>query len=123
MRAHGSLQETHVRRVGQNGLMQVLVGVALIALVVPLHRELKRGTLAGILRDEGFPVTIVAEGFAGLRAIGMTDEQLEAMIELVHAGAAGAEHPARVDEPAVRAILTGALAGDRPLRSPVAEAA
>ena len=25
----------------------------MIALVVPLHRELKRGTLAGILRDAG----------------------------------------------------------------------
>ena len=75
--------------------------------------------VAGALHDLGRRLGTPA----GLRAIGMTDEQLEAMIELVHAGAAGAEHPARVDEPAVRAILTGALAGDRPLRSPVAEAA
>ena len=29
-----------------------------IALVVPLHRELKRGTLAGILRDAGSTATI-----------------------------------------------------------------
>ena len=28
-------------------------GERTIALVVPLHRELKRGTLAGILRDAG----------------------------------------------------------------------
>lgn len=27
-----------------------------LALVVPLHRELKRGTLAGILRDAGIDV-------------------------------------------------------------------
>ncbi|MGA3362246.1 MAG: hypothetical protein ABSD82_09465, partial [Solirubrobacteraceae bacterium] len=60
---------------------------------------------------------------AGLRAIGMSDEQLEPMIELVYAGAAAGEHPRRVDEPAVRAILTGALAGARPLPAPVAEAA
>ena len=52
---------------------------------------------------------------AGLREIGMRESDLEPMIALVHSGAAAAEHPRTVDEPAVRTILTGAFEGSRPV--------
>jgi alcohol dehydrogenase class IV len=81
--------------------------------------EPAEGDVAGALHDLGRRLGTPA----GLRAIGMTDEQLQPMIELVYAGAAAGEHPRPVDEPAVRRILTGALAGSRPHAAPVAEAA
>ncbi|HEY1796621.1 MAG TPA: response regulator [Stellaceae bacterium] len=40
------------------------------AILIVDHDEARREAAATILRDEGFPVTVVAEGFAGLRAIG-----------------------------------------------------
>ncbi len=53
-----------------------------------------------------------------LAAIGMREQDLEPMIELVSAGAGGGEHPREVDETAIRTILTGALEGTRPLPTP-----
>lgn len=40
------------------------------AILVIDHDDARREAAAAILRDEGFPVATVAEGFAGLRAIG-----------------------------------------------------
>lgn len=34
------------------------------------HDDARRQTAAAVLRDEGFPVSVVSDGFAGLRAIG-----------------------------------------------------
>jgi alcohol dehydrogenase class IV len=52
-----------------------------------------------------------------LRDLGMAEGDLEPMIALVCEGTAGAgrnEHPRTVDEPGIRAILTGAFDGRRP---------
>jgi DNA-binding response OmpR family regulator len=40
------------------------------AILIIDHDEVRRRQSGTVLRDEGFPVTVVAEGFAGLRAIG-----------------------------------------------------
>jgi alcohol dehydrogenase class IV len=55
-----------------------------------------------------------------LRDLGMRESDLEPMIALVREGTAGAgagDHPRTVDEPAIRAILTGAFEGARPVPS------
>jgi alcohol dehydrogenase class IV len=52
-----------------------------------------------------------------LRDLGMQEGDLEPMIALVREGTAGAgrhDHPRTVDEPGIRAILTGAFEGRRP---------
>ena len=54
---------------------------------------------------------------AGLRDLGMKEDELEPMIALVCEGTAGAglhDHPRTVDEPGIRAILSGAFEGRRP---------
>jgi len=53
-----------------------------------------------------------------LRDLGMRESDLEPMIALVREGTADAgahDHPRPVDEPAIRAILTGAFVGARPV--------
>jgi maleylacetate reductase len=53
-----------------------------------------------------------------LRDLGMQEGDLEPMIALVCEGTAGAgshDHPRTVDEPGIRAILTGAFEGRRPV--------
>lgn len=52
------------------------------AVLVIDHDEARRETVATILRDEGFPVTTVAEGFAGLRSIG--EDRFSLVISAMH---------------------------------------
>ena len=67
--------------------------------------------VAGALQDLGRRLGAPAS----LRELGMKDSDLEPMIELVLNGAATAEHPRPIDEPGIRAILTGAFEGARPV--------
>jgi len=75
--------------------------------------------VAGALHDLGRRL----RSPAGLRAVGMREQDLEPMIELVLAGAAEGRHPRPIDEPGVRAIVTGAFEGTRPQPAALAEAA
>jgi len=52
------------------------------AILIVDHDDSRGQAIAGILRDEGFPVTIVAEGFAGLRAIG--EDRFSLVIAAMH---------------------------------------
>jgi DNA-binding response OmpR family regulator len=52
------------------------------AILIVDHDDARREAAANILRDEGFPVTVAAEGFAGLRAIG--EDRFSLVIAAMH---------------------------------------
>ncbi len=85
------------------------IPVALAEIDAALGDE-DRTDVAGALHDLGARLRTPA----GLRALGMREQDLEPMIELVLAGAGEGRHPRPIDEPAVREILTGAFEGTRP---------
>jgi DNA-binding response OmpR family regulator len=67
----------------------------------------RRETAAANLREEGFPVTVVADGFAGLRAIGA--ERFSLVIAAMHLpgtlDGVATMRRARAKQPAVRFLL------------------
>jgi two-component system torCAD operon response regulator TorR len=71
------------------------------------HDEARRETIAAILRDEGFPVTTVADGFAGLRAIG--EDRISLVVAAMHLpgtlDGVATMRRARAKRPAVRFLL------------------
>jgi DNA-binding response OmpR family regulator len=77
------------------------------AILVVDHDDSRGQAIAGILRDEGFPVTIVAEGFAGLRAIG--EDRFSLVIAAMHLpgtlDGVATMRRARVKRPGVRFLL------------------